>query len=117
MPTEENNLRIDYIEFPADEVGRAQEFYTRVFGWKFQSYGDQYSSFEDGRIAGGFRGGEEAGSGGPLVVIYAVDLESTVGPIEVAGGKIVKPIFEFPGGRRFHFRDPCGNELAVWSDK
>ena len=108
--------RIDYIEFPVPDVATAKQFYSRVFGWVFTDYGSDYASFEDGCLTGGFRGGEAASPGGPLVVIYAVDLDGAAVAVTAAGGQITQPTFEFPGGRRFHFRDPSGHELAVWSD-
>lgn len=116
MSNTENDARIDYIEFRAVELERTKAFYGDAFGWKFTDYGPDYTSFDDGRLSGGFHRGD-ATRGGSLVVIYAVDLEAMQAKIQDAGGEIVKPIFSFPGGRRFHFRDPSGNELAVWSDK
>jgi len=116
MARPEHDRRIDYVEFPVAEVSVARRFYSSVFGWVFTDYGPNYTSFEDGRLAGGFRGGEPAQPGGPLVVIYALDLESAAKAVVAAGGRITHPIFDFPGGRRFHFMDPCGHELAVWSD-
>lgn len=116
MTQPEQNRRIDYIEFPVADVALAKRFYSSVFGWDFVDYGPDYTSFVDGRLSGGFRGGEPARPGGPLVVIYAVDLESVASAVVAAGGQITQPTFDFPGGRRFHFRDPCGHELAVWSD-
>jgi len=116
MGPRENDGRIDYIEFPVADVAAARRFYERVFGWKFTDYGPDYTSFEDGRLSGGFSGGGTVGTGGPLVVLYAVDLEQTAKAVEAAGGRITRPTFDFPGGRRFHFRDPSGHELAVWSD-
>lgn len=117
MPASPNDRRIDYIEFSAPDLERVKAFYTKVFGWKFTDYGDGYTAFEDGRLTGGFQRGSSVTAGGPLVVIYADDLASTQQAIEGAGGKIVQPVFEFPGGRRFHFSDPAGNVLAVWSEK
>ena len=117
METTSNERRIDYIEFPATDVAAAKAFYARVFGWKFTDYGPDYTSFEDGRLAGGFWINDVAGKGGPLVVIYAVDLAGMEAEVKAAGGVIVKDAFSFPGGRRFHFTDPSGNELAVWSEK
>jgi predicted enzyme related to lactoylglutathione lyase len=117
MENKTNDSRIDYIEFPATDLAATKEFYANTFGWKFTDYGPDYSSFEDGRLAGGFWKNDEAPSGGPLVVIYATELAATEIKVRDAGGKIVKPPFEFPGGRRFHFEDPSGNELAVWSDR
>lgn len=116
MGQTEHDRRIDYIEFPVADVTVARRFYSTVFGWVFTDYGPEYTSFVDGRLSGGFRGGEAARPGGPLVVIYAADLESVASAVSAAGGQITKSIFDFPGGRRFHFRDPMGHELAVWSD-
>lgn len=113
-----NDRRIDYIELPATDIATTKRFYIDAFGWKFTDYGPDYTSFEDGRLTGGFRKQEEGGTGGgALVVIYAVDLEGARRRVESAGGKVVRPIFSFPGGRRFHFTDPSGNELAVWSER
>ena len=111
-----NNGRIDYIEFPAKDMARTKQFYSAVFGWKFTDYGPDYTSFEDGRIAGGFSKENPPGHG-VLIVIYASDLAGMEKKVRDAGGIIVKDIFPFPGGRRFHFTDPNGNELAVWSDR
>ena len=111
-----HNLRIDYIEFPASDIAAVKSFYGRVFGWTFEDYGPDYTSFQDGRLRGGFTTDAAAGRGGPLVVIYAADLEAVQGSVKAAGGEIVRETFAFPGGRRFHFADPGGNELAVWSD-
>jgi uncharacterized protein len=112
---------INYIEFSASDVGRAKEFYGGVFGWKFQDWGAEYISFdrESAGIGGGFRlgdGGGEPDGCAPLVVLYSRDLKATEAAIVAAGGSIVVPTFEFPGGRRFHFSDGLGNVLAVWSE-
>ena len=112
-----NNGRIDYIEFPGSDLVRTKAFYSTAFGWKFTDYGPDYTSFQDGRLTGGFSKEIKAGHGGPLIVIYAADLEGMETKVRNAGGMIAKEIFSFPGGRRFHFTDPNGNELAVWSDK
>ena len=120
MATSDNNNRIDYIEFPVTSVTEAKRFYGSAFGWSFEDYGPDYASFHDGRLAGGFRGGAEGGpgvQGGVLVVLYATDLEAAERRVKAAGGRIVKSAFSFPGGRRFHFTDPSGHELAVWSEK
>jgi len=111
-----HDKRVDYLEFPVDDVGVAKTFYSTVFGWKFTDYGPDYSSFEDGRLSGGLRGGETPTRGGALVVIYATALEEVRDAVIFAGGKIVVETHDFPGGRRFHFTDPAGNELAVWSE-
>ena len=111
-----NDRRVDYIEFPATGIPATKAFYQQVFGWIFTDYGPDYTSFHDGRLAGGFWKSEATKPGGALVVIYATNLEETEARVRAAGGKIVKDIFAFPGGRRFHFSDPGGNELAVWSE-
>ena len=117
MDSKVNDGRIDYIEFPATDLTKVKTFYGAVFGWKFTDYGPEYTSFEDGRIAGGFAQAEKGAAGRPLVVLYAVDLAAMEAKVREAGGAIVKATFSFPGGRRFHFTDPSGNELAVWSDR
>jgi D-aminopeptidase len=117
MAREEHDRRVDYVEFPVTDLGAAKGFYGSVFGWKFQDWGPDYASFEDGRLTGGFRLTDEVTRGGPLVIIYAVDLEAVEASVRAKGGTIVREIFGFPGGRRFHFTDPSGNELAVWSDQ
>lgn len=117
MSQEQHDRRIDYIELPVTDVGRAKRFYSEAFGWTFKDFGDDYSSFKDGRLAGGLRKEDHVVSGGPLVVLYTVKLEAMEEKIKTLGGVVVKETFEFPGGRRFHFADPEGNELAVWSDR
>jgi uncharacterized protein len=112
----ERDRRIDYIELPATDIAATKRFYSDAFGWKFTDYGPDYTSFEDGRLAGGFTKDGKVAKGGPLVVIYADKLEAVEAKVRQAGATIVKPIFSFPGGRRFHFSDPSGNELAVWSE-
>jgi len=112
-----NDRRIDYIEFLATDIQKTKQFYGQALGWKFEDYGPDYVSFADGRISGGFAKAASITHGGPLVVIYAVDLGATEAKIRAAGGTITKEPFSFPGGRRFHFTDPNGNELAVWSEK
>jgi len=105
--------KLDYLELPGGDVPAAKAFYGAAFGWTFQDYGPAYAAFSEG-LDGGFDG--DAGTDKPLPVLFARDLEAMQARIEAAGGAIVKPIFAFPGGRRFHFRDPAGNELAVWSE-
>ncbi len=117
MGQEEHDKRVDYVEFKVTDLEAAKAFYSGAFGWKFQDWGPEYASFEDGRLTGGFHLSEEVTRGGPLVIIYAVDLEAVEAGVRANGGSIAKEIFSFPGGRRFHFTDPSGNELAVWSDK
>ncbi len=117
MGQEEHDKRVDYVEISVTDLEAAKRFYGKVFGWKMQDWGPDYASFEDGRLTGGFRLMEEVSRGGPLVIIYAVDLEAVEASVRANGGSIVQEIFSFPGGRRFHFTDPSGNELAVWSEK
>jgi predicted enzyme related to lactoylglutathione lyase len=116
MSQASHNNQIDYIEFPAVEIPKTKEFYGSVFGWKFEDYGPDYTSFMDGRLAGGFSKELPLPVKSILVVLYASDLEGTEQKVKAAGATITKEIFSFPGGRRFHFLDPNGNELAVWSE-
>jgi uncharacterized protein len=116
MSQAEHDRRIDYIEFPATDIGATKTFYEAVGGWEFTDYGPDYTSFNDGRLSGGFTTGGTVAANGPLVVLYATDLEDTQKRVLSAGGDITREPYEFPGGRRFHFRDPSGNELAVWTD-
>ena len=117
MNTPASILRIDYIEFATRDVAAAKNFFTAAFGWKFTDYGPDYTSFSDGRLNGGFYNSADApAKTNPMVVLFASNLEDAEARVKKAGGKIVKPSFEFPGGRRFQFADPTGLELAVWSD-
>ena len=116
MSRPRNENQIDYIELPASQIEATKHFYGTVFGWTFEDYGPDYTSFFDGRLAGGFTKDAPAPSQGLLLVIYARDLNAAQQKIKAAGGSIVKDTFSFPGGRRFHFADPNGNQLAVWSD-
>lgn len=112
--------KIDYVELPARDFDAVEAFYSGVFGWTFTDYGPDYRAFADGKLDGGFYKSElvsDTANGAALVVIYAEDLEGTRDQIAAGGGNVNKEIFSFPGGRRFQFRDPHGNELAVWSDK
>ena len=116
MSSPRNDKGIDYVELVVRDIARAKDFYGRAFGWTFTDYGPEYTSFFDGRLEGGFTSEGTPRPGGPLVVLYAVDLEAVLKDVEGAGAEISKPIFSFPGGRRFHFIDPDGYELAVWSE-
>lgn len=107
--------KVDYVEFPAGDLIGLKRFYEAAFGWRFTDYGPSYAAFEEG-LDGGFDADAASATAKPLVVLYAHDLEVMQTKVEAAGGAVVKPIFAFPGGRRFHFRDPSGNELAVWSE-
>ncbi|MCA1405288.1 VOC family protein [Ensifer sp. IC3342] len=115
MSNKDNDRRIDYIEFNVANIEASKAFYGGSFGWTFTDYGPEYCEFADGRLKGGFTTLGPVRSGGPLVIVYADDLENAARRVEAAGAKIVKPIYSFPGGRRFHFADPDGYELAVWS--
>ena len=107
---------IDYIEITVTDMVAAQSFYSRAFGWQFTSYGDAYAGIQGpDREVGGLRLDEQVARGGPLVVLFSQDLDATLQAVESCGGAVTTPPFAFPGGRRFHFTDPCGNELAVWS--
>lgn len=117
MTSPDNDRRIDYVEFVVSDIARAKDFYGNAFGWTFTDYGPGYTAFADGRLEGGFEAGDPRPDGGPLVILYATDLETTQQAVEATGGRIKRAIFSFPGGRRFHFLDPDGYELAVWSDK
>lgn len=111
------NSHIDYVEFKAHDLQKIKAFYSRIFGWDFTDYGPTYTAFSNSGLQGGFELTEAQISQGALVVLYHEDLEHIQQKLENAGGAIVKAIFSFPGGRRFHFKDPSGNELAIWSDK
>lgn len=108
--------RINYIEFSAEDLTAIKDFYSSVFNWQFTDYGPTYVAFSDGNLDGGFEKGTDRGKSGALVILYSDNLPETQAKIEGAGGTITKPIFDFPGGKRFHFLDTAGNELAVWSD-
>jgi predicted enzyme related to lactoylglutathione lyase len=112
---ESQDRTIDYIEFNVADIARSKDFYGRAFGWRFTNYGPDYCEFSDGHMKGGFDATGPVRPGGALVVLYGEDLVELQSRIEETGGMIVKPIFEFPGGRRFHFTDPDGYELAVWT--
>jgi predicted enzyme related to lactoylglutathione lyase len=111
----DNHNRIDYIEMNVADIERSKRFYGQAFGWTFKDYGPAYCEFADGRLTGGFTTNGAPTPGGPLVILYADDLSAARARVESAGGRIAKPIFSFPGGQRFHFVDPDGYELAVWS--
>ena len=111
----ENN-HINYIEFKANDLEKTKAFYQKAFGWTFTDYGPTYIAFEESGVTGGFEKTEEPICNGVLVVLYHKDLKLIQTKILAAGGKIVLPTFSFPGGQRFQFKDPNGNELAVWSE-
>ncbi|WP_020591651.1 VOC family protein [Kiloniella laminariae] len=113
------NNTINYIELPMTKNSETKSFYNKAFGWRFTDWGPDYLSFDGAGIDGGFNREDKVpvNSPGVLVVLYAEDLDKTETSIKSAGGQIIKPAYSFPGGRRFHFTDPNGNQLAVWSEK
>ncbi|MBT2373058.1 VOC family protein [Pseudomonas fluorescens] len=115
MSVRGNDRKIDNIEFNVSDIARSKAFYGSAFEWTFVDYGPSYTEFNDGRLTGGFTTGEPVRPGGPLVILYGEDLEETQRRLIAAGATISREIFSFPGGRRFHFIDPDGYELAVWT--
>jgi len=112
------NARIDYVELPsatAHELTRG--FYAKAFGWEFTDYGPDYSATTNGTVDVGLNGQPDEALSAPMPVVRVDTLEQAFDAVVAAGGVIAKPIFAFPGGRRFHFVDPAGSELAVWSEK
>lgn len=112
----ENN-KINYIEFKAKDLIKIKDFYGKAFGWTFTDYGPEYVAFSNSGLEGGFAQSDETITNGALVILYHENLEEIQVKVVEAGGTIVQEIFSFPGGRRFHFTDPSGNELGIWSDK
>ena len=115
MSAQGKDRQIDNIEFNVSDIARSKAFYGGAFGWTFVDYGPLYTEFSDGRLTGGFTTGEPVRPGGPLVVLYADDLDATQQRLKGLGAVITRETFSFPGGRRFHFTDPDGYELAVWN--
>lgn len=116
MPVHE---KLDYVEFPARDLDATKRFFAQVFGWAFEDYGPDYVAFSPAGLDGGFYRADlqaRSESGSALLVFYSARIDETLAKVEAAGGRILKPVFEFPGGRRFHFAEPSGNEFAVWSD-
>ncbi len=112
--------KINYVEFPSKNLRETKDFFTKVFNWKFQDFGPEYTSFSDQGMDGGFFQSDKnstTNTGAALIIFYSNNIEATQEKIIKAGGNILKPIFSFPGGRRFHFSEPSGNEFAVWSDQ
>ena len=111
--------KINYVELPAKDLAATKAFFESVFGWSFVDYGPEYTAFENQGLDGGFFKSDLASStekGAALIVFYSNQLEATLAKVEKAGGSILRPIFSFPGGRRFHFTEPSGNEFAVWGE-
>ena len=110
--------KMDYIEFSAKNLLETKTFFTHVFGWTFEDFGPDYTAFDNAGLRGGFFHSDLSAStanGSALMVFFSHDLEATQDKIIQSGGKVIKPIFSFPGGRRFHFTEPSGNEFAVWA--
>jgi predicted enzyme related to lactoylglutathione lyase len=112
---------IDYIEFTVHDLDQAKLFYAAAFGWQFNDYGPSYAGIQnpaggDAPEVGGLTVDAETRPAGPLVLLYSTDLDGSVSAVTEAGGKVVNGPYEFPGGRRFHFTDPSGNELGVWAE-
>ncbi len=110
--------KINYLEFPAKNIEATKAFFNAVFGWRFEDYGPEYVAFFDAGMDGGFFKSDltvSTGNGSALIVFYSDNLTQTLSNVTAAGGTVIKPVFSFPGGRRFHFADPNGNEFAVWS--
>jgi uncharacterized protein len=117
MSNEHN--KINYLEIPVRDMEATKTFFNQVFGWTFEDYGPDYCSFSDQGTDGGFYKSDlttTTQNGSVLVIFYSNALEQTLADVEQAGGTIIRSIFSFPGGRRFHFSDPNGNEFAVWSE-
>ena len=110
------NNHINYNEFKAKDLEAIKKFYSSTFGWKFTDYGPEYVAFNESGLEGGFEKSNEPIVNGALVVLYDSKLQAILETVKANGGTIVKDIFSFPGGRRFHFTDPAGNELAIWSE-
>jgi uncharacterized protein len=111
------NGHIDYVEFMASDLEEIKSFYSKAFGWKFTDYGETYVAFSNSGLQGGFEKSDQPIVNGALVILYHDNLEEMQKKVVDAKGVITQDIFSFPGGRRFHFTDPSGNELAIWSDK
>ncbi|WP_304454355.1 VOC family protein [Nocardiopsis sp. YSL2] len=116
--SEHRHHAIDYIEIAATDLERAKRFYADAFGWRFTDYGPEYAGIQSptgAPEAGGLTTFGEVRAGGPFVLLYSTDLDRSVEAVRAAGGEVVDGPYGFPGGRRFHFTDPSGNELGVWS--
>jgi uncharacterized protein len=121
-PAPQRHHTIDYIELTVTDLAEAKRFYAAAFGWRFTDYGPEYSGIRSPHDdaapeVGGLRLDEEVRTGGPLVLLYSSDLDRSVQAVKEAGGQVVDGPYEFPGGRRFHFTDPSGNELGVWAEQ
>ncbi len=112
-----NNEKLNYVEFPATDIPATKQFFQQAFGWSFEDFGPEYTAFTDQGLDGGFYQSDltaQVSAGSALLVLLSENLEATQAKVESVGGTISQAIFAFPGGRRFHFIEPSGNELAVW---
>lgn len=112
--------KINYIEMPSSDLLETKRFFKSAFGWSFVDYGTEYTAIENAGIDGGFYKSDKKAiteNGSVLVILYSSELENALEKVISEGGEIIKDIFSFPGGRRFHFSDPNGNEYAVWSEE
>ncbi len=116
MPVHE---KLNYAEYPAKDLAATKSFFQAAFGWSFTDYGPDYTTFSNEGLGGGFFKSEMVActdAGSALLIFYSENLEETLAKVTAAGGRIVRPIYTFPGGRRFHFTEPSGNEFAVWAE-
>lgn len=116
MPPIVKNLKIDYVEFQTGDISKSKSFFAKAFGWSYVDYGPAYADIQNAGLGGGFSGDTSVGELPPLVVLKTDDLDAALAAVIKAKGEITKPVFTFPGGRRFEFKEPGGNNLAVWSD-
>lgn len=110
------HLKIDYVEFQTPDMAQSKTFFAKAFDWQYQDYGPDYAEIQNAGLTGGLETNAGSDIAAPLVILKTDDLEAAQTQVEAAGGVIVKPIFSFPGGRRFQFKEPGGNLLAVWSE-
>ncbi|WP_417683112.1 VOC family protein [Pseudidiomarina aquimaris] len=113
------SVSINYVELPATNIEATKKFFSDAFNWSFVDYGPDYAAIQGAGLDGGFYRSElkaTTANGSALVVLYSTELEQAQQQVEQSGGTVIKPIFEFPGGRRFHFTCPSGNEYAIWSE-
>ena len=108
------SARLNYVELHVTDIDKAKRFYEQAFGWSLTSFGPSYAGTTTGDVDLGLQADKAEAPKAPLAIVESKDLEAALKAVTAAGGKITKPIFAFPGGRRFHFTDPSGNELAVW---
>jgi len=111
--------KLNYVEYPARNLEATKAFFQAAFGWSFVDYGPDYTAFSDEGLDGGFYKSEmvaNTNTGSALIIFYSERLEDTLAKVITAGGQVIKPIYAFPGGRRFHFTEPSGNEFAVWAE-